>query len=288
MNDTSAPNPPGDEPPSRPRRRRRASLARLFVDKNKDDGHHIGTRLRNYFLTGLIIVGPVSITIYIVWWFVGLIDAWVKPLLPSLAEIERNLPFELPFPLSALPDIPGVGLIVAIIGLMLIGALTANLFGRTLFGYGELMLGRMPIVRNVYGALKQIFETVLSKSSSSFQKVGLIEYPRRGIFSLVFISTETRGEIQARHGDDQLVSVFLPTTPNPTSGFLLFLPQGDVRILDMSVEEAAKLIISAGLVVPDYAETLDEAAERIDAAARQTGEESGKGSARKQGDAAPV
>jgi len=289
MNDTSAPNPPGDdEPPPRPRRRRRASLARLFVDKNKDDGHHIGTRLRNYFLTGLIIVGPVSITIYIVWWFVGLIDAWVKPLLPGLAEIERNLPFDLPFPLSALPDIPGVGLIVAIIGLMLIGALTANLFGRTLFGYGELMLGRMPIVRNVYGALKQIFETVLSKSGSSFQKVGLIEYPRRGIFSLVFISTETRGEIQARHGSDQLISVFLPTTPNPTSGFLLFVPEHDIKILDMTVEEAAKLIISAGLVVPDHSETLEDAAERVEAASRSAGRDRQREPAKTHGDTATV
>ncbi len=256
----------GREPP-RPARRR-TSLARLLVGQKADDGHHIGTRLRNYLFTGLIIVGPVSITLYIVWWFVNLIDAWVKPLLPGLAEIERNLPFDLPFPVSALPDIPGVGLVVAIIGLMLIGALTANLFGRTLLGYGELMLGRMPIVRNVYGALKQIFETVLSKSGSSFKKVGLVEYPRKGIYSIIFISTETRGEIQTLHGPEQLMSVFLPTTPNPTSGFLLFIPQKDIRVLDMSVEEAAKLIISAGLVVPEHAPSLEAAAEQIEDAAR--------------------
>ncbi len=286
MNETSQ-QPPSGPGPQRPRRRR-ASLARLFVGPKKDDSHRIGTRLRNYLFTGLIIVGPVSITVYIVWWFVNLVDAWVKPLLPSLEEIERNLPFELPFPISALPDIPGVGLIVAIIGLMLIGALTANLFGRTLFGYGELMLGRMPIVRNVYGALKQIFETVLSKSGSSFQRVGLIEYPRKGIYSIIFISTETRGEIQMRHGSDQLISVFLPTTPNPTSGFLLFVPERDVKILDMSVEEAAKMIISAGLVVPAYAEDMDQAAERIEAASRRAGHESQKEPAKKHGDTAPV
>ncbi len=286
MNETPQ-QPPSGSGPQRPRRRR-ASLARLFVGGKKDDSHHIGTRLRNYLFTGLIIVGPVSITVYIVWWFVNLVDAWVKPLLPSLEEIERTLPFELPLPLSSLPDIPGVGLIVAIIGLMLIGALTANLFGRTLFGYGELMLGRMPIVRNVYGALKQIFETVLSKSGSSFQRVGLIEYPRKGIYSIIFISTETRGEIQARHGSDQLISVFLPTTPNPTSGFLLFVPERDVKILDMSVEEAAKLIISAGLVVPSYAEDMDQAAERIEAASRRAGHESQKEPAKKHGDTAPA
>lgn len=211
----------------------------------------IGARLRNYFLTGLIIVGPVGITIYILWWFVGLIDAWVKPWVPQQYLPENYLPF----------SVPGVGLIFAILGLMLIGALAANLFGRTIVSWGEMMLDRMPIVRNVYRALKQIFETVLSKSSASFQKVGLIEYPRRGIYSLVFISTETKGEITQKLDDgDGLLSVFLPTTPNPTSGFLLFVPRRDVLILDMSVEEAAKMVISAGLVVPDYQERLQELA----------------------------
>lgn len=286
MNETTQQPPPGQEPPRQ--RRRRTSLARLLIGPKTEESHHFATRLRNYLFTGLIIVGPVSITLYIVWWFVNLIDGWVKPLLPSLDEIERNLPFEMPFPVSALSDIPGVGLIVAIIGLMLIGALTANLFGRTLFGYGELMLERMPIVRNLYGALKQIFETVLSKSGSSFKKVGLIEYPRKGIHSMVFISTETRGEIQTRHGSEQLMSVFLPTTPNPTSGFLLFVPEKDVQILDMSVEEAAKLIISAGLVVPEHAESLSGAAERVEAAARHAREPREDEAANRQSDAAAV
>ncbi len=274
---------------AQPPRRRRASFARLFRKPEGDDSLHIGTRLRNYLLTGLIIVGPVSITVYIIWWFVNLVDAWIKPLLPSVADIERNLPFDIPYPLSELPQLPGVGLVVAAIGLMAIGALTANLFGRTLVGYGELMLGRMPIVRNVYGALKQIFETVLSKSGSSFQRVGLIEYPRRGIFSIVFISTDTRGEIQARQPtEEQLVSVFLPTTPNPTSGFLLFVPQADLRVLDMSVEEAAKMVISAGLVVPEYSGGLDDVADRIEAAARRKGRTSQSEPAKKHGDTATV
>jgi len=286
MDDTTQQHPEGHEPPRQ--RRRRTSFARLLIGPKTEESHHFGTRLRNYLLTGLIIVGPISITLYIVWWFVNLIDGWIKPLLPSLNDIQRHLPFELPIPVSALPDIPGVGLIVAIIGLMLIGALTANLFGRTLFGYGEMMLERMPIVRNLYSALKQIFETVLSKSGSSFKKVGLIEYPRKGIHSLVFISTETRGEIQTRHGGEQLMSVFLPTTPNPTSGFLLFVPEKDVRVLDMSVEEAAKLMIGAGLVVPEHAETMAGAAERLEAAARRTRESDGTEPAKKQDDAATV
>jgi uncharacterized membrane protein len=217
--------------------------------------HHtgIGTRLRNYFLTGLIIAGPVGITLYIAWWFINLIDGWVKPLLPDRYLPETYLPF----------TVPGVGLILAVTALILIGALTANLFGRSLVNYGEGIVNRMPIVRSLYRALKQIFETVLSQSNASFQQVGLIQYPREGLYAIVFISTETKGEILHRtDGEDEgLLSVFLPTTPNPTSGFLLFVPVPDVLILDMSVEEAAKLVISAGLVVPHYQEKLKKLAE---------------------------
>ncbi len=203
----------------------------------------LGTRLRNYFLTGLIIVGPLTITLYIVWWGINVIDAWVKPLVPDRYLPDTYLPFA----------VPGAGLVFAIFGIAIIGALAANLFGRTLISYGELVLGRMPVVRNVYAGLKQIFQTVLSESSSSFQKVGLIEYPRAGLYSIVFISTDARGEIAARwQGETRLISVFLPTTPNPTSGYLLFVPEADVTELDMSVEEAAKLVISAGLVTPPY------------------------------------
>ncbi len=219
----------------------------------------VGTRLRNYFLTGLIIVGPLGITIYVLWWFVSLVDTWVKPWLPERYLPETYLPF----------TVPGVGLIVSISILMFIGALTANLFGRTLVSYGEMMLDRMPVVRNVYGALKQIFETVLSQSNNSFQKVGIIEYPRKGLYAIVFISTQTKGEIDDKilrgHG---LLSVFLPTTPNPTSGYLLFVPEKDVLILDMSVEEAAKLVISAGLVVPEHQAKLKKLARGVKPASK--------------------
>lgn len=200
-----------------------------------------GTRLRNYFLTGLVVAAPVSITAYITWWFITLVDGWVKPFVPAVYLPETYLPF----------SVPGVGVIFAIVGITILGALTANLFGRTVVSYGELMLNRMPIVRNVYRGLKQIFETVLSQSQNSFQKAGLIEYPRKGIWSIVFISTTTRGEIEKKAPQDGgMLSVFLPTTPNPTSGFLLFVPKSDVIVLDMSVEDAAKLVISAGLVTP--------------------------------------
>ncbi|MFV2092060.1 MAG: DUF502 domain-containing protein [Hyphomicrobiales bacterium] len=198
-------------------------------------------RLRSYFLTGLVIAAPISITVYVAWWVIQFIDTWFKPLIPDFYNPDNYLPFA----------VPGIGLLVAFFMLTVLGALTANLFGRTLVGYGERLLSQMPGVRNLYSALKQIFETVLANSGSSFQKVGLIEYPRKGLYAVVFISTETRGEV-AEKGliDKDMVSVFLPTTPNPTSGFLLFVPKKDVIYLEMSVEEGAKLVISAGLVMP--------------------------------------
>ncbi len=138
---------------------------------------HIGARLRGYFLTGLIVVGPVAITLYVVWWFINLVDAWVKPLVPQTYLPDTYLPFR----------VPGVGLIVGIVLLMVVGALTANLFGRTIVSYGEMMLDRMPVVRGVYRLVKQIFTTVFSKSGTSFKRVGLIEFPRRGLLSLIHI-----------------------------------------------------------------------------------------------------
>jgi len=218
-------------------------LAKLTEPEEPPHHSGSGTRLRNYFLTGLIIVGPISITVYIVWGFINFVDAWIKPLIPAAYNPETYLPFAL----------PGAGLLFAIIGIVVIGALTANLFGRSLVGFGESIVDRMPVVRNVYNALKQIFETVLSQSSSSFKNVGLIEYPRKGLYCIVFIATDSSGEILDKWpASTEPISVFLPTTPNPTSGFLLFVPRRDIIILDMSVEEGAKLVISAGLVTPEY------------------------------------
>ncbi|SEB36448.1 Uncharacterized membrane protein [Nitratireductor aquibiodomus] len=202
------------------------------------------TRLRNYFLTGFIVTAPLAITAYLAWSMIGWVDSWVKPYIPSRYNPDNYLPFA----------VPGFGLIVALIMITLIGFLTANFIGRTILATGENVLGRMPLVRSVYRGLKQILETVLSERSDTFKKVGLIEYPRKGLWALVFIATETRGEVQAKIDDDagQTIAVFLPTTPNPTSGYLLFVPKKDVIELKMTVEEGAKLVISAGLVAPEY------------------------------------
>ena len=217
-------------------------------------------RLRNYFLTGLIIAGPIGITLYLTWSLIQWVDSWVKPFIPVVYQPETYLPF----------PVPGFGLIVAIVSLTLLGFLTANIAGRSIVTVGEMLLDRMPFVRNLYRGLKQIFETVLSARGSSFQKAGLIEYPRRGLWAIVFLATSTKGEVADRlPEEDDMISVFLPTTPNPTSGFLLFVPRHEVIELDMTVEDAAKLVISAGLVTPDYqAKTKDlaETAQARDAA----------------------
>jgi uncharacterized membrane protein len=211
-----------------------------------------GHRFRNYFLTGLVIAAPISITIYLTWSFVHWIDGWVKPLIPQAYNPDSYLPFSL----------PGFGLVVAFLAITLLGFLTANLVGRSIVNYGESLLDRMPLIRSLYRGLKQIFQTALDQKGQSFKKAGLIEYPRKGLWAVVFVSTTTRGEVNHRIKDhDEMVSVFLPTTPNPTSGFLLFVPRQDIIELDMSVEDAAKLVISAGLVVPEHNGKLQDLAD---------------------------
>ncbi|MBB98375.1 MAG: hypothetical protein CML67_02380 [Rhodobacteraceae bacterium] len=202
------------------------------------------TRLRNYFLTGLVIAGPLGITAYLTWSIVQWVDGWIKPLIPAVYNPDTYLPF----------PVPGIGLIVAFLGLVIIGFLTANIAGRTLISYGESLLGRMPVVRNLHSGLKQIFETILAERSNSFKKAAIIQYPRPGLWAIVFIATDARGEVAHKlHSyNEDVTAVFLPTTPNPTSGFLLYVPRDEIIELDMSVEAAAKLVISAGLVSPDW------------------------------------
>ncbi len=251
---------PALEPPepgrSPPPANLREGLQRLAKDDPSAHGWHLGARLRNYFLTGLLIVGPVTITVYIIWWLINEVDAWVKPMVPKIYNPDTYLPF----------PVPGIGLVFSIVALTIVGALAANLLGRTIVSYGELMLGRMPIVRNVYLALKQIFESVITATtptSSSFQKVGLIEFPSKGLWSLVFVTGETSGELVALapNGESDLLTVWVPTGIVPPTGFICFLPRRDVTLLKMSVEDAAKIIISGGMVMPDYEARLRELAQ---------------------------
>lgn len=200
------------------------------------------TRLRNYFLTGFVVTAPLAITAYLAWSFVGWVDGWVKPYIPSRYNPDFYLPFA----------VPGFGLIVALLLITLVGFLAANFIGRTIVHIGESILDRMPLIRSVYRALKQIFETILSSKSDMFKKAAIIEYPRRGAWSIVFISSEGRNEVTGHLEPNlgEMVAVFLPSTPNPTTGFLMYVPRTDVIELSMTVEEAAKLVISAGLVAP--------------------------------------
>ncbi|MFC3645020.1 DUF502 domain-containing protein [Aquibium oceanicum] len=218
--------------------------------------HRGMTRIRNYFLTGFVVTAPLAITAYIAWSFIGWVDSWVKPYIPARYNPDNYLPFA----------VPGFGLIVAVVLITLIGFLTANFIGRTIVSYGEYLLDRMPLVRSIYRALKQIFETVLSNKSEVFKKVGLIEYPRRGAWAIVFISSERQSEVNSRieaHAEDS-IAVFLPSTPNPTTGFLMYVPRSELIELSMTVEEAAKLVISAGLVTPEYQKKTEELVRQAD------------------------
>jgi uncharacterized membrane protein len=199
-------------------------------------------RLRTYFFTGVIIAGPIAITIYLTWWFISSVDGWVKPIVPAIYLPETYLPFA----------IPGFGLLVAFFLLTMLGFLTANLVGRTLWQYSERLLDRTPVVRGLYKGMKQIFETVFAQGGSTFKRVGLVEYPTRGMWSVVFISTEPQGRLaDGMPQGDGMVGVFLPCSPNPTTGFFFYLPKTEVVEIDLTPDEAAKLVMSAGLIQPE-------------------------------------
>ena len=197
-------------------------------------------RLRGYFLTGILVTAPIGITLYLAWVFLGFMDARITPLIPVAYNPNTYLPV----------GVPGLGLAVFIIALTIIGALTRLFIGRAFLGLSEQLLRNMPVIRNIYGAIKQIAEALLAQKSEAFRQVVLVEYPRKGIWAIGFVTGTTKGEVQRRTDTKEVVNVFLPTTPNPTSGFLLFFPREDVIELDMSIEEGAKMIISSGIVAP--------------------------------------
>jgi len=199
-------------------------------------------RFRNYFLTGLVVAGPLAVTVWLIWSIITWVDGIVRPVIPPAYRPESYLPW----------PIPGTGLIVAVVALTLLGFLTANLVGRTLVELSEGLLSRMPIVRPVYKTMKQIFESLFSKTGSSFRKVALVEFPIPGTYSLVFLSQPPTGEVAIKlpRSNADYVSVFLPCTPNPTTGFFFFVQRKELIELDIPVEAAMTLLISAGMVQP--------------------------------------
>ena len=198
-------------------------------------------RIRNYFLTGLVVAGPLAVTAWLIWSIVTWVDGLVRPLIPPVYRPETYLPW----------PIPGTGLVLAFIVLTLLGFLTANLVGRTLVGWGEELLNRMPIVRPIYKTMKQVFEALFSKSGSSFRQVALVEFPAPGMWSLVFLSQPPGADLAGKLPPGEHISAFMPCTPNPTTGFFFYVLRKDLIVLDISVENAMSLLISAGMVQPD-------------------------------------
>ena len=191
--------------------------------------------IRNSFFTGVVVALPIVATMLLIAWFVDLVDNKVKPLLPA-----KYIP-------EWVTAIPGLGILISVVALWMLGALASNFFGSQLLKFGENLVNRVPLVRNIYNTLKQIVVTMAHQKDRAFKDVCLLEYPRKGLWAVGFITADLKGA-PAEHLKDGFVCVFVPTTPNPTSGFLLFVKRSELKILDMTPEEGAKMIISGGMV----------------------------------------
>lgn len=243
------------------RKAARASSLPVMTESGMANRLSIGARIRNYFLTGLVVVGPLTITLYVTWTIIRSFDSWVKPYIPSIYNPDTYLPF----------PVPGAGLLFAIFSLVVIGALAANLIGRSMITAGERMLDRMPIVRNLYRGTKQLFESVVSATGpeQAFQKVAVMEFPAPGIYALVFITGQAAAPIQVVVPDEDLIAVFMPTHLMPPSGFTVFVPRRKVTAIEMTIEDAAKIILSAGMVTPESQGRLQRLAGEAQAAANR-------------------
>lgn len=208
-------------------------------------------RLRASFLTGLVVIAPVGLTIWLIWTVIGWIDGIVLPMVPVAYHPDRLIQTYFGLDPSAQINVRGIGVVIFLFFTIVVGWLAKGIIGRSFIRFAESLVNRTPVVRTIYSGIKQISETIFAQTERSFETACMIEYPRKGMFALGFISIPAKGEIATRAGESrQLIGVFVPTTPNPTSGFLLFVPKEEVMELDMTVEDAAKLVISAGLVYP--------------------------------------
>jgi uncharacterized membrane protein len=196
-------------------------------------------RLRNYLFAGILVTAPISITLYFTWSVVDWVDSVVARVLPDHYNPSTYLPFSL----------PGLGLVMLVIALTAIGFLTANFLGHSFIGWSERIVARAPIVRSLYSSVKQIFETMFSNRSNAFREVVLIEFPRSGSWTLALVAGRAEGELRDKLPED-MITVYVPTSPNPTSGYVLFVPRADAIHVDMNVEECLKMVISGGLAVP--------------------------------------
>ncbi len=216
------------------------------------------TALRNSFLTGLVVIAPIGLTVWLIWTVVGWVDSFVWPFIPDAYQpselINRSLGLEGEDRIEV--NVRGVGVIIFLLFTIIVGWVAKGFIGRSFLAWGESLIDRTPVVRSIYNGVKQIAETIFAQTEANFEKACLIQYPRPGIWAIGFISAPTRGEILSKSDPDEMLSVFVPTTPNPTSGFLLFFDRKEVIELDMTIEDAAKLVISAGLVYPGSKEPM--------------------------------
>lgn len=213
----------------------------LIPDVNKPKPLGLFAWLRGRFFAGMVIAAPLAATFFILQFLINFIDSRVKPLLPPLLQPETYTNYA----------IPGFGVLVLVIALTILGAITANLIGRSLLAATDRILSRIPIVKNVYAAIKQLTEVLANNQQASFDRCVMVEYPKKGSWCIAFVSSHAKGEIGSKLGTTK-IGVFVPTTPNPTSGFLIYVEEEETIALDMTVEEGAKMILTAGLVVPDF------------------------------------
>lgn len=197
------------------------------------------TLFRRYLLAGILVTAPISLTVYFTYLFLSFIDYQVAQILPDRWYEE----------LYGHTTIPGVGLLIAVCFFIIVGWLATNILGRIVIRVSEYIVDRVPLIGKLYGAIKQILETIMASQSQAFRDAVMLEYPRKGIWSIGFVTGRTEGEVQDVT-QEETINVFVPTTPNPTSGYLLFVPKKDLIYLEMSVEEAVKLVISGGIIAP--------------------------------------
>jgi uncharacterized membrane protein len=215
-------------------------LEPIILDETQGE-RGLMARLRGYFLAGIVVTAPISLTVYLTYMFLTFVDSKVVLLLPQ----------EWYDALYGKTTFPGIGLIIAITCFIVIGWFATNFLGRLVIRVSEYIVDRMPVIRTLYSAIKQIFETIMASQSTAFREVVMMEYPRKGVWSIGFVTGVSQGEVQEMT-KQETVNVFVPTTPNPTSGYLLFVPKKELKYLDMSVEEGVKLVVSAGIISPKH------------------------------------
>lgn len=220
-------------------KKRAMNIKRIRLEKERAVFMRLGAKIRAYLFTGILVTAPVAITFYLAYKFIFWVDRMVNQILPPQLKFDEFMPF----------TIPGVGLVILVLALILVGMFAAGFMGKFFLRLGEWIVYKMPLISSVYSVLKQVFETFFSNKTQAFSKVVMLEYPRKGIWILGFVSSNTKGEAR-EHFEEDMLNIFIPTTPNPTSGFLIFVPKADVIELDMKVEDGLKFVISGGLVEP--------------------------------------